>query len=60
MITSVINLLIAIFRAFPSLKELVSNALNSANETEAINRKIEKDRIVDEAIDNRNSNSSDS
>lgn len=60
MISSLINLLIAIFRAFPSFKELVSNALNSANETEAINRKIKKDRIVDEAIDNRNSNSSDS
>lgn len=58
MLLSIINLLAAFFRAFPSLKEVVECALDvceSANIAEAIERKQKKDSRVDEAINgNRN------
>lgn len=53
MVSAIINLLAALFRAFPSFKDLVNSALeaaNKANVAEAVKRKQEKDKAVDEAI----------
>lgn len=47
-------LLIAFFKAFPALENLVAAALTErarAREAEAANRKQQKDAAVDEAID---------
>ncbi len=56
MISAIIRLLTAIFVAIPSAKEIVVNAVNKSNIAEAIKRKQNKDKAVDEAIDgNRNS-----
>lgn len=53
MVSAIINLLAALFRAFPSFKDLVNSALkaaNKANVAEAVKRKQGKDKAVDEAI----------
>lgn len=54
MVSAIIDLLAAIFRAFPKLTELVESALDmaaAANVAEAIERKQKKDATVDAAID---------
>lgn len=54
MVSAIIQLLAALFRAFPSFKELVECGLDmaaAANVAEAIERKQKKDAAVDKAID---------
>ena len=54
MVSAIIQLLAALFRAFPSFKELVECGLDmaeAANVAEAIKRKQAKDAAVDSAID---------
>lgn len=54
MVSAIIQLLAAMFRAFPSFKELVECGLDmaeAANVAEAIERKQKKDAAVDRAID---------
>ena len=54
MVSAIIQLLAAMFRAFPSFKELVECGLDMAaavNVAEAIERKQKKDAAVDRAID---------
>ena len=54
MVSAIIQLLAALFRAFPSFKELVECGLDmaeAANVAEAIGRKQAKDAAVDSAID---------
>lgn len=54
MVSAIIQLLAAMFRAFPSFKELVECSLDMAaavNVAEAIERKQKKDAAVDRAID---------
>ena len=54
MVSAIIQLLAALFRAFPSFKELVECGLDmakAANVAEAIERKQAKDATVDAAID---------
>lgn len=54
MVSAIITLLSALFRAVPSLANLVSEAYalaERANEAEAARRKQEKDNAVDAAID---------
>ena len=58
MFFSIINLLVAFFRAFPPLTEVVECALDvceSANVSEAITRKQKKDKTVNEAINGNRS-----
>lgn len=58
MFFSIINLLVAFFRAFSTLKKVVECALDvseSANVSEAITRKQKKDKMVDEAINGNRS-----
>ncbi len=56
MVSVIIRLLTAIFVAIPSIKEIIVNAVKASNDAEAIKRKQNKDKAVDEAIDgNRNS-----
>lgn len=53
MVSAIIQLLAAMFRAFPSFKELVECGLDmaaAANVAEAIERKQKKDAAVDRAI----------
>lgn len=52
--SAVIQLLIAIFKAFPSFESIVKTAFEvaeKAKRAEALNRKEAKDKLVDEAID---------
>lgn len=52
--SAVIQLLIAIFKAFPSIESIIKTAieeLDKANAAEAAKRKAEKDKAVDNAID---------
>lgn len=54
MVSAIIQLLAALFRAFPKLTELVEYGLDmaaAANVAEAIERKQKKDAAVDRAID---------
>lgn len=54
MVSAIIQLLAAMFRAFPKFTELVECALDmaaAANVAEAIERKQKKDATVDAAID---------
>lgn len=54
MVSAIIELLAAMFRAFPKMTELVECALDmaaAANVAEAIERKQKKDAAVDQAID---------
>ncbi len=54
MVSAIIQMLAAVFRAFPSFKELVECGLDmaaAANVAEAIERKQKKDATVDAAID---------
>lgn len=54
MVSAIIQLLAAMFRAFPKFCELVECALDmaaAANVAEAIERKQKKDAAVDAAID---------
>ena len=54
MVSAIIQLLAAVFRAFPKLTELVECGLDmaaAANVAEAIERKQQKDATVDAAID---------
>lgn len=54
MVSAIIELLAAMFRAFPKMTELVECALDmaaAANVAEAIERKQKKDATVDAAID---------
>lgn len=53
-VSAAIQLLIAIFKAFPSIESLVKEALerlDKAKAAEALLRKSEKDKLVDKAID---------
>ena len=53
-VSAAITLLTAIFRAFPSIESLVKEALDrldKAKAAEALLRKENKDKFVDEAID---------
>ena len=59
MVSAIIELLAAMFRAFPKMTELVECALDmaaAANVAEAIERKQKKDATVDAAIDGRMKN----
>ncbi len=52
--SAVIQLLIAIFKAFPSIESIIKTAIEAAEKAkraEALNRKEAKDKLVDEAID---------
>ena len=52
--SAIIQLLIAIFKAFPSIESIIKTAieeLDKANAAEAAKRKAEKDKAVDAAID---------
>lgn len=54
MASAIINLLALIFKAIPALEVLVKAAVEQAdrsNVAEAINRKAQKDKVVDAAID---------
>lgn len=54
--SAVIQLLIAIFKAFPSIESIVKTAFEAAEKAkraEALNRKEAKDKLVDDAIDKR-------
>lgn len=54
MVSAIIQMLAALFRAFPTFKELVECGLDmaaAANVAEAIERKQIKDATVDAAID---------
>lgn len=54
MVSAVIQLLIAIFKAFPSIEGIVKTAFEAAEKAkraEALNRKEAKDKLVDDAID---------
>ena len=56
MASAIINLLAAFFRMFPSLQALAEQAserAKRANAAEAVNRRAEKDRAVDAAIDGK-------
>lgn len=58
-VSAAIQLLIAIFRAFPSIESLVKEAierLDKAKAAEALLRKSEKDKLVDKAIDGDSKN----
>lgn len=53
---AIINLLAALFKAFPSLEKVIALAIAQAdkgNVANAIKRKYEKDAAVDAAIDGR-------
>lgn len=53
-VSAIISLLTAIFKAFPSIEGIIRMAIeeaNKANIVEAANRKQEKDKAVDAAID---------
>lgn len=59
MASAIINLLALIFKAIPTLEALVKAAVEQAdrsNVAEAINRKAQKDKVVDAAIDRGVSN----
>ena len=54
MASAIIQMLAALFRAFPSFKELVECGLDmaeAANVADAIERKQKKDAAVDKAVD---------
>lgn len=62
MASAIISLLISIFKAFPSIENIIRTAieeLDKANVAEAAKRKEEKDNAVDNAIDGNDSNSDD-
>lgn len=53
-VSAVIQLLTAIFKAFPSIESIVKTAFEAAEKAkraEALNRKEAKDKLVDDAID---------
>lgn len=53
-VSAIISLLIAIFKAFPSIEGIIKTAieeLDKANAAEAAKRKQDKDKAVDAAID---------
>lgn len=53
-VSAIISLLIAIFKAFPSIESIVKTAFEAAEKAkraEALKRKEAKDKLVDEAID---------
>ena len=55
--SAIISLLIAIFKAFPSIESIIKTAieeLDKANVAEAAKCKQEKDKAVDAAIEKRN------
>ena len=57
--SAILSLLTAIFRAFPTIENLVGLALKAskqAKEAEAIMRKESKDNLVDAAIDKKDTN----
>lgn len=54
--SAIIQLLTAIFKAFPSIESIIKSAIeeaNKANVAEAAKRKQDKDNAVDNAIDGR-------
>lgn len=54
MASAIISLLVSIFKAFPSIENIIRTAieeLDKANVAEAAKRKEEKDNAVDNAID---------
>lgn len=54
MASAVIQLLIAIFKAFPSIESIIKTAIEAAEKAkraEALKRKETKDRLVDDAIE---------
>ena len=56
-VSAIVSLLTAIFKAFPSLENLAKSAIelaDKANTAEALKRKQEKDKAVDNAIDGDN------
>ena len=56
--SAIISLLTAIFKAFPSIEGIIRMAIeeaNKANIVEAANRKQEKDKAVDDAINGNDS-----
>lgn len=53
-VSAIISLLIAIFKAFPSIEGIIKTAIEAAEKAkraEALNRKEAKDKLVDDAID---------
>ena len=56
-VSAIVSLLTAIFKAFPSIESLAKSAIelaDKANAAEALRRKQEKDKAVDNAIDGDN------
>lgn len=56
--SAIISLLTAIFKAFPSIEGIIRMAIeeaNKANIAEAANRKQQKDKAVDDAINGNDS-----
>lgn len=56
MVSAIISLLAAIFKAIPSIEDLVKSAIaqaDKANVADAHKRKTEKDAAVDAAIDKK-------
>lgn len=52
-VSAIISFLTAIFKAFPSIEDIIKKAIeaaNKANIAEAAKRKQEKDKAVDAAI----------
>lgn len=55
--SAIISLLISIFKVFPSVEVIIKKAIeemDKANVAEATQRKEEKDKAVDDAIDGSN------
>ncbi len=62
MASAIIKLLSALFSVLPTFKEIVERAIEASkalNEAEAVKRKQQKDKAVDNAIDGNNNPNND-